>query len=179
MKIGPIQTPRLLLREVEPADAKPISNILSDPEVTRHLPLVKSPFSLRDARKKVDFYQSTAKRNPRWTYGLGITTKEQDRFIGLVDLNTYEGGNGDVSYWLDQNQWRQGIMTEAVSKVMEFAFEELELARLHLAALWTNKSSTGLATKLGFLPKGVVKPKWAETLVSEYVFPYRNWRQVG
>ena len=175
-----LQTPRLLLRELKAEDAEPMARILSNPEVVRYIPLIDAPFPLELAKIKIHLYQSSAKRDPRIRYDLGIDLKEQDRFIGLVTLDSYEEEEGNIYYWLDQKKWNQGIMTEAVLRVMRFAFEKAGLETLNIEVLEENTASNCLATKLGFQQKSSKSSRSLHgAMVNKYLFLSADWQQAG
>ncbi len=62
-----------------------------------------------------------------------------------------------MGYWLAKTFWRQGIMTEAANKVMEFAFNDLNLNRVNISAVIENEASNATIRKLGFVFEGVKK----------------------
>src|SRR3546814_1979218 len=55
-----------------------------------------------------------------------------------------------IGYWIGERYARQGLMSEAVSAVVEFAFEELALHRVEAACLPTNDASRRLLLEVGF-----------------------------
>lgn len=96
---------------------------------------------------------------PRTNFELAITLKPSDELIGVVGLtkvNEFEG-TGTIGYWLEEKHWRKGFMTEAANRLVEFAFNELNLRRLNAEAWTNNDASNTLLRKLGFRFEGV---KW-------------------
>ena len=56
----------------------------------------------------------------------------------------------ELAYWLGRNYQRQGIMTEAGRRVLEFAFDDLKLHKLFVSHFSDNLASENLIKRLGF-----------------------------
>ena len=56
----------------------------------------------------------------------------------------------DFNYWLGKKYWGQGIMTEAVKVLCDYAFNELNKLKLSITALEDNIGSRKVAEKNGF-----------------------------
>jgi ribosomal-protein-alanine N-acetyltransferase len=59
-----------------------------------------------------------------------------------------------LGYWLDGEHQRRGLMTEAVSAVVTFAFDTLGLHRVQAAVMPHNAASLRVLAKLGFRKEG-------------------------
>lgn len=71
---------------------------------------------------------------------------------GMQDLRRAELG-----YWLRSDLAGRGLMTEAASAIVTFAFNDLGLHRLELHAAPRNVASIRVAEKLGFRFEGVAR----------------------
>lgn len=58
-------------------------------------------------------------------------------------------------YWLTESEQGQGIMTEALRKIIEYTFEELKLHRIEITCAIENNRSSALPKKLGFTFEGI------------------------
>jgi ribosomal-protein-serine acetyltransferase len=63
----------------------------------------------------------------------------------------------ELGYWLRSDLAGRGLMTEAASAVVHFAFEEVGLHRLELHAAVGNDASARVAEKLGFQYEGTAR----------------------
>ena len=71
--------------------------------------------------------------------------------IGLHwKLKDYLKHIGDIGYWLNKKYWGQGIMTEAVKNISNYAFDELGKTKLTIRMLEENIGSKRVAEKSGF-----------------------------
>jgi RimJ/RimL family protein N-acetyltransferase len=87
----------------------------------------------------------------------------EDRFIGLCGIDLGFGTETDdlrvgfLGYRIHPKFWNQGFATEASLRVIQFAFNDLELHRIHTGCTTTNLSSNRVLEKLGFRLEGTSK----------------------
>ena len=82
---------------------------------------------------------------------------KQDKLIGVVSADSLESGashTAEIGYWLASSFWGQGIMTDAVTAYVEYAFNELQLLRLTAHVLESNIGSARVLEKNGFKLEG-------------------------
>ncbi len=148
-----LETRRLLLREFQLEDAPAVLEMYTRPDLTRWLE--QEPMtSLAEAEQRVRARMGLFERGMgcRWA----ITFKDQpDDIIGScgyfsvrIHTHTYEMG-----YDLHPDYWRQGMMTEALTAILDNSFLPGAVYPVHrLEALVDpgNNASIGLLAKLGF-----------------------------
>lgn len=79
-----------------------------------------------------------------------IREKQTDHFIGMVSLDPHHDGSYlEVSYQLLPNWWGKGYASEAVQRMIRFAFNELKQKKLVAETQTANISSCRLLEKLG------------------------------
>ena len=59
-----------------------------------------------------------------------------------------------MGYWLGEEFWRRGIMTEAVTAVTDFCFENFSLRRISAEVFANNPASARVLEKAGFVFEG-------------------------
>ena len=62
-----------------------------------------------------------------------------------------------IGYWLAEDQQGRGLMTAAVKRLLEHAFDELRLNRVGIEVAPNNPRSRALAERLGFREEGVLR----------------------
>ena len=62
-----------------------------------------------------------------------------------------------IGYWLAEDQQGRGLMTAAVERLLEHAFDELRLNRVGIEVAPNNRRSRALAERLGFREEGVLR----------------------
>jgi ribosomal-protein-alanine N-acetyltransferase len=169
-----LETQRLLLREITPEDALALSVLLSDEETVKYL--VDLPRQWTDpvgVLNIMNFIQQSyhEKTAMRWA----ITFKQNNILIGTCGFHRYDPANfrAEVGYDLYRAHWRQGIMEEAMRRLLAFCFEELDLHRIEAEVIEGNVASACLLAKLGFQQEGV----WRERVYGRGKF--HSLRQFG
>lgn len=147
-----LTTERLVLREVDPADARDLLIFRGDPEVqrfnSRPMTDISESLTLIDTMRK--WY--LAQKAIHW----GVTLKAEQRVIGLLSLHGLNRFHqrGGIGYDLAREFWGQGIASEAVRAMVQFAFEQLALNRLEAETISDNYRSVVLLERLGFKLEG-------------------------
>lgn len=158
-----LETPRLLLREMTPADLDFIAALLGDEEVMRFYP---QEYTRADAeawvRRQVDRYA-------RDGHGLWLVlAKETGQPVGQVGpVKVLLDGVDDVEVgWLIHRPfWRRGYASEAALAVRDHAFTALGLPHLISFIRPINHPSLGVARKIGMRPVGFTLHAGLEHLV--------------
>ena len=90
-------------------------------------------------------------------YGLFIFAAAGDALVGGVNLSNVRRGVAQacsLGYWMGAAFAHQGMMGEAMTALLPYAFERLGLHRIEAACLPHNKASRALLAKLGFHEEG-------------------------
>lgn len=84
----------------------------------------------------------------------------QNKVVGAIGVAS-EGDifyrMAEIGYWLGQDYWGKGIMTEAVGAVTSYAFKNFDLCRLWAGVFSNNPASTRVLLKNGFEFEGRLK----------------------
>lgn len=91
---------------------------------------------------------------------LFLIHREENKVIGAITLDNIRRGPsqaGTIGYWIGESQARQGYMQEALTALVHYAFEVLDLSRLESACLPENAASRALLEKCGYKYEGVAQ----------------------
>jgi ribosomal-protein-alanine N-acetyltransferase len=156
-----LKTKNLLLRRLHSADANALFRVLSDDAVTEFY----DDDAFTDISQAIDQIEAWEvgyenKRSIRW----GITCKDEGYIIGSCGyhgIHTYYK-RASIGYELARNNWRHGIMTEALSAIIDYGFGEMELNRIEAVVMPENTASIKMLGKLGFRKEGSLSEyeKW-------------------
>lgn len=149
-----LDTDRLQLRELLAADAPTLFAIHSDPVVMRWFgndPLT----DLAGAERLVQLFagwRQLANPGTRW----GITLKTDGTLIGTCGLFMWNRNwrNCVLGYELAPPAWGQGFMREALTRVIDWGFEQMELNRIEAQVHPHNAASLKTLAGLGFVEEG-------------------------
>lgn len=154
-----IETPRLKLRLVRESDLTDLMAVNGDDLVTRHLPYATWQ-SMADAQAWFERMQQLQSSGA--AQQCVVIRKEDHRIIGSCLLFRYEEGSAraELGYVLGRAHWGQGLMCEALSGLISFAFSDLALRRLEAEVNPENHASVKLLTRLGFTREGLLRKRW-------------------
>ncbi|NWK77482.1 GNAT family N-acetyltransferase [Aquitalea sp. LB_tupeE] len=86
--------------------------------------------------------------------------EEPQRIVGTVSLSNIVRGvfqAAHLGYGIDHSLQGQGLMHEAVSEIIRFAFDDLRLHRLQANYQPHNQRSAALLQRLGFVEEGLAR----------------------
>ena len=147
-----LRTGRLVLRPLTLDDVDLLWPDVADPDISRHM----AWDAHADRSQTTDFVKNEVARREA---GKGITWAAlKDRsFCGIISLiglvRTHRAltyNRAELAYWISRRHQRQGIMTEAGQRVMQFAFGELKLHKLLVSHFSGNLASEKTISRLGF-----------------------------
>lgn len=153
-----LETSRLILRDIDLKDAEWYLVHFSRKEIVigQGFP---APKGMKEAREQLQLYFVDLFRN-RNGFRWGIELKGKKGLIGSCGYYKWikpDGRQAEIGYDLDPEYWGKGIMTEALTAIIDFGFRRMKLNRIELLAMPRNERSIGLAHKLGFKKEGVLR----------------------
>lgn len=153
-----LTTERLILRKLTPTDEQVIFALRSNMEVNKYL---DRPFcnSIEDARNFIDKINENINQNKAFYWA--ITLANKNILVGTICLFGFseEHKNCEIGYELLPNYQSQGIMKEAVEKVMDYAFNTLQVETIEAFVHKNNLSSIKLLEKFSFISSNKTDPE--------------------
>ena len=147
-------TARLLLRPIQADDAAAIFNSYGhDAEVTRFL--TWRPHESIEATN--GFVQACLNAETSHTYM--VTLPATGEVVGVFDLRTPSKTRVEFGYALARSHWGQGLMTEALTEVVEWALRQPSIWRIGAVADIENIGSMRVMEKAGLKREGVLR-RW-------------------
>jgi RimJ/RimL family protein N-acetyltransferase len=144
-----LETDRLVLRRLQPADLDDLFALYSDPEVRRYFP--EGTLTYEETKKELEWFVAGDPDHPE--LGLWATIlKETGEFIGRCGLLpwTIDGRpEVEVAYMISRARWGNGYATEAARRVLHHGFHALGLSRLICLIDQDNAASRRVAEKIG------------------------------
>ena len=154
-----LETARTLLRPLRLEDSEAMYEIYSDPETMEYWS--SQPVkSIEGARKLVQADVDWVKQGSAVLWA--IAEPSSNKALGKCVLFQFskENQRAELGYVLTRERWGIGLMTEVMTKVIDFAFDELGLHRLEADTDTLNAGSLALLGKLGFQQEGVFRQRW-------------------
>lgn len=151
-----LETERLILREIRKDDAEGIFSCFSNDDVTRYYGQ-DNLNHLEQAEGLIDFFSKSynEKRGIRW----GIERRGTRGIIGTIGFNVWlpKHKRAEIGYEIHPDYWRKGYASEAVSKVIFYGFEVMELTRIGAVVFKENEASSNLLAQSGFQQEGILR----------------------
>lgn len=81
----------------------------------------------------------------------------KDQFVGLIGFKSTDEDNKktEIGYWLSQYAQGKGIMVQSVFKLLEYAFNVLDMNRVQVKVAVGNHKSRRIPERLGFALEGI------------------------
>lgn len=172
-----LATTRLVLRPFQASDARAVQHLAGAAAVAEMTLNIPHPY--RDGAAEAWI----ATHRPAWDAGVGAAfavATQDDELRGAIGLQlTSEHRRGELGYWIGQPYWGQGLATEAVQRVVQFAFETLALNRVQASHLPRNPASGRVMQKVGMTREGLHRERYLKDGrfedVIEYAILRRDW----
>lgn len=152
-----INTEMLNLREIRQEDSESIYKLLSNLEVIKYDTF--EPFTnIKQAEDMINWFSEvfTRKQAIFW----GISLKNNPEIIGFCKCEIeIPKVRADFGYDLNPEYWNKGIMTEALSAIMKFTFNTLDVNRIEASVSTENIASIKVLEKLGFIKEGILRER--------------------
>ena len=151
-----LETERLVLREVEAADAAFLLELLNSPGFLENI----GDRGVRDEDQARAYISERVVASYRdHGFGMWLTEQKSDhRPVGLAGLVRREGlEHPDVGYAFLQQAWGQGYAQEAAAAVLAHARGPLGITVLSAITTPENFASMAVLRKIGFTYQGMIE----------------------
>lgn len=145
-----LKTDRLLLRETTLSDNEEVFHLRSDLEIIKYIKRAPQK-NIKEAETFINKVATDIASGIciEWS----ITLIDQPKMIGSICLwNIKENEKtAELGYALMTNYHNKGIMTEAITAVLQYGFETMQLKMIDAYTDFENKASVSLLLKSGFV----------------------------
>jgi ribosomal-protein-alanine N-acetyltransferase len=151
-----LETRRLLLRRIEPLDARAIYRLAQDAEITRYVAWEPHK-TLRDTKEYIRLFNEEYQKGV--CFDFVIAAKKRDEVLGLIGCVDIDETNKslEIGYWLGREFWNNGYMTEALTALIDFCFRDLDMERLSAKHFEENAASGRVMQKAGMTFEGPLR----------------------
>lgn len=121
-----------------------------------HFPLLVAEVAATDESAETFLRQRIAGWLLQEDYAFGIWLNETSELIGYVHLFELDWSvpSAEISFWIDRELVKKGLMTEVLARIIRFGFKQLELEKIYLRTLSDNYASQRLVRRVGFSREG-------------------------
>ena len=144
------------IRKWELSDAKDLAAALSNNKVQDNLrDGLPYPYTEQDGK---EFISAMLSADENETFAFSITV--DDMVIGSIGI--FRQGNihrqtAELGYYIAEEYWGKGIMTEAVKQICEYVFGNSDIIRIYAEPFAYNIASCRVLEKAGFQYEGTLR----------------------
>jgi len=147
-------TTRCTLRAPAAADAPAIAKHANNRGVWLNLrDAFPHPYGVKDAELWIELLRS---EQTRCNFIIDVNG-EAAGGIGLKRGSDVERVSAELGYWLGEEYWNRGIMSEAVKAISDYGFAHLKLTRIYALPMAHNAASFRVLEKAGFVREGILR----------------------
>ena len=144
------------IRKWELSDAKDLAAALSNKKVQDNLrDGLPYPYTEQDGK---EFISAMLSADENETFAFAITV--DNMVIGSIGI--FRQGNihrqtAELGYYIAEEYWGKGIMTEAVKQICEYVFAKSDIIRIYAEPFAYNIASCRVLEKVGFQYEGTLR----------------------
>lgn len=173
-----LESKNIILNSLSYRDIPSILEYANNPKVSDNLLHLPFPYYEKDAI----FWINTANegRKTGETYKFAIRSKADKNlnFVGGIGLMIDKNHNkAEIGYWLGEPFWGNGFVSEAVSLIIKFGFETLELNKIFATHFIGNPASGKVMIKNNMIKEAHIKDHYKKGDKYLDIFQYRLTRE--
>lgn len=144
------------IRKWELSDATDLAAALSNKKVQDNLrDGLPYPYTEQDG---TDYISAMLSADENETFAFAITVDE--KVIGSIGI--FRQGNihrqtAELGYYIAEEYWGRGIMTEAIRQICAYVFEKSDIIRIYAEPFAYNAASCRVLEKAGFQYEGTLR----------------------
>jgi RimJ/RimL family protein N-acetyltransferase len=175
-----LESNRLILRPFQEADVEPFAAYRSDPEIARYQSW-EPPVTLEQATRFVDDMKNVRPGVQGEWYQWAVERKTATGLIGdcAFQILPYDPRQAEIGFTFAPAHQGQGFATEAVSRLLDYLFGDLNLHRVVAITDAENLAAARLLERLGlrreaaFVENVWFKGAWGSEF--SYALLHREW----
>ena len=144
------------IRKWKLSDAKDLAAALSNKKVQDNLrDGLPYPYTEQDGK---EFISAMLSADENETFAFAIMV--DDKVVGSIGI--FRQGNihrqtAELGYYIAEEYWSKGIMTEAVKQICEYVFAKSDIIRIYAEPFAYNIASCRVLEKVGFQYEGTLR----------------------
>ena len=144
------------IRKWELSDAKDLAAALSNKKVQDNLrDGLPYPYTEQDGK---EFISAMLSADENETFAFAITVNNMViGSIGIFRQGNIHRQTAELGYYIAEEYWGKGIMTEAVKQICEYVFANSDIIRIYAESFAYNIASCRALEKAGFQYEGTLR----------------------
>ncbi|NBH15547.1 N-acetyltransferase [Lachnospiraceae bacterium] len=144
------------IRKWERADAGNLASALSNKKIQDNLrDGLPKPYTEQDG---MDYISDMLSADENETFAFAITVDGKVAgSIGAFRQRNIHRQTAELGYYIAEEYWDKGIMTEAVKQICEYVFSKSDIIRIYAEPFAYNIASCRVLEKAGFQYEGILR----------------------
>ena len=150
-----LHTPRLTLRAFHQDDSEMVAKLCHNKKLYDMTLSLPYPYTIEMAKSWIALHETWRQELQRFEWAIVHTQTNQ--LMGAIGLGYNRNHHhGEVGYWLGEPFWKQGYASEALKRVIEWAFNEQQYHRIFARHFLFNQASRKVMEKAGLTYEGTM-----------------------
>ena len=144
------------IRKWKLSDAKDLASVISNKKIQDNLrDGLPYPYTEQDA---TDYISAMLSEDENKTLAFAITIDNKAiGSIGAFRQKNIHRHTAEIGYYIAEEYWGKGLMTEAVKQICSYIFDKSNNVRIYAEPFSYNKASCRVLEKAGFLYEGTLR----------------------
>ena len=144
------------IRKWKLSDAKDLASVISNKKIQDNLrDGLPYPYTEQDA---TDYISAMLSEDENETFAFAITIDNKAiGSIGAFRQKNIHRHTAEIGYYIAEEYWGKGLMTEAVKQICSYIFDKSNSVRIYAEPFSYNKASCRVLEKAGFLYEGTLR----------------------
>ena len=148
-----LECERLRLNPFSHEDAPRVEALLIDPAIARSTLSIPHPYPVGAALPWIVSHAEAWREGREGTWA--VTRRAGGTVVGALSLRMAAAHlRGEVGYWISRDEWGRGYATEALRRLVAFAFDEVGLHRVQAHHFVENPASGRVMARAGMRAEG-------------------------
>jgi [ribosomal protein S5]-alanine N-acetyltransferase len=149
-----LESARLVLRPFQESDSSDVKRLAGDKRIADTTTTIPHPYPEGAAQAWIATHAQTFSARSQITYA--VTLRGSGVLVGTVSLMDIspKHSRAELGYWTGVEFWGLGYCTEAVCRIIPFAYEHLNTTKIVARCLARNQASARVMEKAGLLKEG-------------------------
>jgi len=144
---------KFTLRKFRKSDVSDLTKSINNKKIIQNLATAPYPYTKKDAVWWIN--QNIYGRNKD---KLNLVIDLEGSLVGSIGITSLVlGYKGSLGFWLAEEYWGKGIMTEVTCVFTDYCFKEFKLIRIYGRVYDWNPGSAKVLEKNGFVKEGVLR----------------------
>lgn len=143
---------KIILRKLSLDDAYDLSRLANNKNIWNNMrDIFPNPYNPSDA---ANFISMVSEEDPQLTFAI-----EYDyHFAGVISFIKQQDiyrKNVEIGFWIGEEYWNKGIITTSIKKIVNYAFENLDVNRIFARVFDYNIGSMKALEKNNFIKESI------------------------